>query len=91
MTALRMGSVAIRRGDLRFDLEDDETLYAFERSYEDESYYLIANFSKEEREFPLDLSGYGKVVISNYGRETMEEHPVLRPYEVLILRKGNQE
>ena len=87
MIALRHGSEAIRRGSLSFDLPDDPVLYAFERTLGDESYYLVANFSDKETALPLDLSGYGRVVLSNMERTSIGKDAVLQPYEALILKK----
>ena len=87
MIALRHGSEAIRRGSLSFDLPDDPVLYAFERTLGDESYYLVANFSDKETALPLDLSGYGSVVLSNMERTSIGKDAVLQPYEALILKK----
>ena len=87
MTALRKSSYAIRRGSLAFALEDDPYIYAFEREDGAEAYYLIANFSRDEHRLPIDLSGYGEIVLSNTGRASLDPETVLSPYEALILKR----
>lgn len=87
MIALRKSSEAIRRGDLRFILPDDPAIFAFERTLGSESYFLIADFSSDPVPFPVDLSGYGDVVVSNTGRVAIDKDMVLEPYEAIVIRK----
>ena len=85
--ALRKSSEAIRRGDLRFILPDDPVIFAFERTLGSESYFLIADFSSDPVPFPVDLSGYGDVAVSNTGRVAIDKDMVLEPYETIVIRK----
>ena len=87
MIALRKGSEAIRRGGLEFFLEDDPAIFAFERTSGREAYYLAVNFSDKAIPFPIDLSGYGEIVLSNTCRERVPADMQLEPYEALVLKR----
>ena len=87
MIALRKSSAAIRRGGLRFILEDDPSIIAFERALDGSAYMLVANFSDKTVALPADLSGYGRVVLSNTGCPSMQKDMSLKPYEAIVIEK----
>lgn len=71
-------------GDYKLLLPDSEELYVYMRSCKDQKLLVICNFTEKEvsYEMPQELSGRtGRVLISNYGRDALEETTVLAPYE----------
>ena len=82
---LRRDSECIRRGNLSFQLEDDPYLFVFSRTFGDESYMVIANFSNARRHCHADVPSCD-VIISNYGRASASSDMDLEPYEAVIVK-----
>ena len=82
---LRRDSECIRRGNLSFQLEDDPYLFVFSRTFGDESYMVIANFSNARRHCHADVPSCD-VIMSNYGRASASSDMDLEPYEAVIVK-----
>lgn len=91
LIALRKKYDIIVYGSYELLLPEDENLYVYTRSLATEKLLVICNFTKENRaiELPQEFAkSSGKVLISNYGRETGEIQS-LNPYEALVLYYKN--
>ncbi len=66
---------------------DNEKLYVYTRTLDNEKLLVICNFTEEEETYsvPEEFSE-GEVLISNYHRETVEKEILLKPYEALVLK-----
>lgn len=66
---------------------DNEKLYVYTRTLDNEKLLVICNFTEEEETYsvPEEFSK-GEVLISNYHRETVEKEILLKPYEALVLK-----
>ena len=66
---------------------DNEKLYVYTRTLDNEKLLVICNFTEEEETYsvPEEFSE-GEVLISNYHRETVEKEIMLKPYEALVLK-----
>ena len=87
LIALRKKYDIIVYGSYELLLPEDENLYVYTRSLEDEKLLVMCNFTKENRaiEIPQEFTkADGKVLISNYGRDNGEIKN-LKPYEALVL------
>lgn len=70
--------------ELLTDTPDD--VYAYKRSLEDETWLVVANFSKECNEIEIKETGR-KVIISNYDLQGIPSGKVnLRPFEAFALK-----
>ena len=81
---LRKEHEIIVYGDYTLLLPDSEELYAYMRAYKGQKLLVVCNFAEKETgyEMPEELAGRtGKVLISNYGRETLAPSVTLAPYE----------
>ncbi len=81
---LRKEHEIIVYGDYELLLPDSRELYVYTRSYEGQKLLVVCNFTEKEIawEIPQDLIGrVGRVLISNYGRDTLEESVTLAAYE----------
>ncbi|ALC91440.1 oligo-1,6-glucosidase [Bacillus sp. FJAT-18017] len=88
---LRKQNEIIVYGTYDIILEDDEQIYAFTRTLENEQLLVICNFSKETPEFglPEGISYSTKeLLISNYEVDTNQpiEQLRLKPYEARVYR-----
>ena len=81
LIALRHEDPVIRHGEFELLLPDDPAIYAFIRTLAGTRLLVVANFSGEPVDVPLDLAG--EVVIANY-REPVGS--VLRPWEARVYR-----
>ena len=67
-------------GEYRLLLEDDESIFAYERKNADQTLLVVCNFFGETVDMPLAEECRGmEVLISNYG--DADDAGVLRPYE----------
>lgn len=67
-------------GEYRLLLEDDESIFAYERKNADQTLLVVCNFFGETVDMPLAEECQGmEVLISNYG--DADDAGVLRPYE----------
>ena len=67
-------------GEYRLLLEDDESIFAYERKNADQTLLVVCNFFGETVDMPLADKCQGmEILISNYG--DADDAGVLRPYE----------
>ncbi len=66
---------------------DNEKLYVYTRTLDNEKLLVICNFTEEEEIYSIpEEFSEGEVLISNYHRETVEKEIMLKPYEALVLK-----
>ncbi|WP_025682544.1 glycoside hydrolase family 13 protein [Paenibacillus maysiensis] len=66
---------------------EDESIYAYERIFEDKKLLIVCNFYDQERSFKFPVSSKDKVqiLISNYDDSSLNvQNLQLRPYEAMI-------
>lgn len=68
-------------------LEEDDRLYAFKRTYENEELIVINNFYDCTKTVTLEFIEDYKVLISNYKDIKLTDDLVIRPYETIALYK----
>jgi oligo-1,6-glucosidase len=90
LIALRHESAVVALGDFALLAPDHETLYAFTRTWGDETLLVVANASDAALAgpLPLDVSG-AHLVLANYPAETDAAAPpahTLRPWEARLYR-----
>lgn len=68
-------------------LEDDDRLYAFKRTYENEELIVINNFYDCTKTVTIDSIEDYEVLISNYKDIDLTKELVMRPYETIALYK----
>ncbi|SFB20016.1 MULTISPECIES: alpha-glucosidase [unclassified Bacillus (in: firmicutes)] len=83
---LRKKHLVFVYGDYTPMMEEDENLYSYMRTYQDESILFVGNFSETNQTVSLPEIEEENLLISNYGTEASEENQaiVLKPYEVRI-------
>ena len=81
---LRKENEIIVYGNYELLLPEDENIFAYTRTLDNQKLLVVCNFSKSEQKF--DFSGYenAKVLISNYNRDAGEDG-ILKPYEATVL------
>ena len=91
LVALRKEYDVIAFGDIKSLDEKHPSVFAYERTYGDESLLVVCNFYKKEIEWNSgrDLEGY-KAILGNYEDQFVEDGEItLRPYEAMMLYKKN--
>ena len=85
---LRKENEIIVYGNYELLLPEDENIFAYVRTLDNQKLLVVCNFSKTEQKF--DFSGYenAKVLISNYNRDVREDG-ILKPYESTVLLLEN--
>ena len=85
---LRKENEIIVYGNYELLLPEDENIFAYTRTLDNQKLLVVCNFSKSEQRF--DFSGYenAKVLISNYNRDAREDG-ILKPYEATVLLLEN--
>ena len=85
---LRKENEIIVYGNYELLLPEDENIFAYKRTLDNQKLLVVCNFSKSEQKF--DFSGYenAKVLISNYNRDAREDG-ILKPYEATVLLLEN--
>ena len=85
---LRKENEIIVYGNYELLLPEDENIFAYTRTLDNQKLLVVCNFSKSEQKF--DFSGYenAKVLISNYNRDVREDG-TLKPYETAVLLLEN--
>ena len=85
---LRKENEIIVYGNYELLLPEDENIFAYIRTLDNQKLLVVCNFSKSEQKF--DFSGYenAKVLISNYNRDAGEDG-ILKPYEATVLLLEN--
>ena len=81
---LRKENEIIVYGNYELLLPEDENIFAYVRTLDNQKLLVVCNFSKSEQKF--DFQGYenAKVLISNYNRDDREDG-ILKPYEATVL------
>ena len=85
---LRKENEIIVYGNYELLLPEDENIFAYKRTLDNQKLLVVCNFSKIEQKF--DFSGYenAKILISNYNRDAGEDG-ILKPYEATVLLLEN--
>ena len=85
---LRKENEIIVYGNYELLLPEDENIFAYVRTLDNQKLLVVCNFSKSEQKF--DFSGYenAKILISNYNRDAREDG-ILKPYEATVLLLEN--
>lgn len=85
---LRKENEIIVYGNYELLLPEDENIFAYVRTLDNQKLLVVCNFSKAEQKF--DFSGYenAKVLISNYNRDARKDG-ILKPYEATVLLLEN--
>lgn len=85
---LRKENEIIVYGNYELLLPEDENIFAYTRTLDNQKLLVVCNFSKSEQKF--DFLGYenAKVLISNYNRDVREDG-TLKPYEAAVLLLEN--
>ena len=85
---LRKENEIIVYGNYELLLPEDENIFAYIRTLDNQKLLVVCNFSKSEQKF--DFSGYenAKVLISNYNRDAREDG-ILKQYEATVLLLEN--
>ena len=85
---LRKENEIIVYGNYELLLPEDENIFAYVRTLDNQKLLVVCNFSKSEQKF--DFSGYenAKVLISNYNRDAGKDG-ILKPYEAIVLLLEN--
>ena len=85
---LRKENEIIVYGNYELLLPEDENIFAYIRTLDNQKLLVVCNFSKSEQKF--DFQGYenAKVLISNYNRDAREDG-ILKPYEATVLLLEN--
>ena len=85
---LRKENEIIVYGNYELLLPEDENIFAYVRTLDNQKLLVVCNFSKSEQKF--DFQGYenAKVLISNYNRDAREDG-ILKPYEAIVLLLEN--
>lgn len=87
LIALRHQHDVIVYGEYALILEEEMDIYAYTRTYENETWYIYCSFSQEEVTVPLSHDT-SDPVIGNYNQSPAgsKEELVLRPYEAIVYR-----
>ena len=87
LIALRHQHDLIVYGEYALILEDETDIYAYTRTYENETWYVYCSFSKDKVTVPLSHDTSDSV-IGNYNESPLvsKEELVLRPYEAIVYR-----
>lgn len=86
---LRDEHAIITEGDFELVMEDHPQLFAYERSYKDQTWLVVANFSDAvcEVDFSENKTN-SKVILSNTGKTDYDlSHVRLEPYETFVVEK----
>ncbi|MNH32830.1 Oligo-1,6-glucosidase [compost metagenome] len=79
-------------GDYELLLPENEDIYAYTRTLDDEQWLVLLNFSETPQtvELPAELAAVRETIIGNYPDEPAAgERGTLRPYEARVYRLGN--
>ena len=87
LVQLRKEVDVIAYGDIKPLDEKHPSVFAYERTYENEKMIVVCNFYKNEVvwDSKMDLSGY-ETLLSNYSEQNIENGKItLKPYEAVML------
>ena len=87
---IRKENLALVYGTYDLILEDDEKIYAYTRTFDEDKFVIIVNLSSEEAEYKFDncLLQYEKLLINNYPVEKHDDikEVILKPYEARLYK-----
>lgn len=85
---LRKENPIIVWGEYELLLADHPSLYVYTRSFEGETWLVVANVSDKTNTLELDEKyTVGKVIVSNYERDELDfEKAVLQPFEAFVVQ-----
>lgn len=88
LISLRKKHSIIVYGKFELLWPEDEDIFAYIRSQDEEKILVICNFSKKQRkiEIPRELTG-GELLIANYKETVIDREMIIRPYEAVVLKK----
>ena len=89
LVQLRKEYDVIAYGDVQPLDEKHPTVFAYKRTYQDESLLVVSNFYGTETQWNcgIDLEGW-KCILSNYQENSLESSKILlKPYETMVLYK----
>ena len=91
LVALRKEYDIIAYGDYVPVLEDNTSVFAYERVYQNEKLLVLTNFYGKETNIQLDgifEDGYN-CLLTNYTERALEKEMTLQPYEAAVFYKSN--
>lgn len=74
----------VAEGDIKPLLEEHPDVFAYERTYNNESMIVVCNFFGRDTDVKLDVNGY-ELLLSDYRDSRLSSEMHLRPYESLVL------
>lgn len=87
LIALRRQERIMVYGSYQLLETDSESLYVYTRTLDQEKLLVICNFTKDEQTYMVpETFVKAGVLISNYGREQVQEKLLLWPYEAVVLK-----
>lgn len=87
LIALRRQERIMVYGSYQLLETDSESLYVYTRTLDQEKLLVICNFTKDEQTYRVpETFVKAGVLISNYGREQVQEKLLLWPYEAVVLK-----
>jgi len=87
---LRKTYPVISEGDYLPLFEEHPQVYAFKRTYHNESLIVLNNFYGEAATLHIDRIQAYEVLISNYKNHELQDELILRPYESIALYKKSE-
>ena len=81
LLALRKESDVLLYGDFELLSKQEDNCFVFAREYEGRKFIVVCNF---EQESEIELGVDGEIVLSNYGRKTLDRR--FAPYEVAVIK-----
>lgn len=85
LISLRKEYVVVQQGEYIPLLEEDDSIFAYKRVFNNEELVVLSNFYGKECTFDIDLSNYD-ILLSNY-EDSSNINNILRPYESIVLYK----
>lgn len=87
LIALRKKYAIIVYGTFRILLPEDENLFVYTRTMDDQKLLVVCNFTEQELEFEVpDEFTEGECLISNYERENHSGKLLLKAYEAFVIK-----
>lgn len=88
LIALRKQHDIIVYGDYELLMPESEKIYSYLRTYKEQTLLVICNFTEEKLAYEMIeklRDKKGKLLISNYHREEMQNLVMLEPYECMVV------
>ena len=80
---LRKSSDLLLEGSFELLLPDDDNLFIYKRSWQGDTWLIVANFSEEMQPFPL-ATECSEIILTNSDRQELSGQ--LKPYEAFIAK-----